>query len=114
MRSGFVQLTWRHALLELQAQALDHLALLRDSAQVAGSHLLKSRKAGTWLAAIPGVTRFTIVHAHPESGYAYQTYPGTGFSCCNPGARYPYTPSTAGAPYAYRSTSRGTDAPEYR
>jgi hypothetical protein len=44
------------------------------------------------------VTRFSIVHAHPESGYVYQRYPSTGFRCCNPGARYPYTPSPAAAP----------------
>jgi hypothetical protein len=37
------------------------------------------------------VTRFSIVHAQPESGYVYQRYPSTGFRCCNPGARYPYT-----------------------
>ena len=43
------------------------------------------------------VTRFSIVHAHPESGYVYQRYPSTGFRCCNPGARYPYTPSPAAA-----------------
>jgi hypothetical protein len=42
------------------------------------------------------VTRFSIVHARLESGYVYQRYPGTGFRCCNPGARYPYTPSAAG------------------
>jgi hypothetical protein len=39
------------------------------------------------------VTHFSIVRAHPESGYVYQRYPGTGFRFCNPGARYPYTPS---------------------
>ena len=45
------------------------------------------------------VTRFSIVRARPESGYVYmyQRYPGTGFRCCNPGARYPYTPSRAAA-----------------
>jgi hypothetical protein len=41
------------------------------------------------------VTRFSIVRAHLESGYAYQRYPITGFRCCNPGARHPYTPSAA-------------------
>ena len=30
------------------------------------------------------VARFSIVHAHPESGYVYQRYPSTGFRCCNP------------------------------
>ena len=43
------------------------------------------------------VIRFSTVHAHPESGYVYQRYPGTGFRCCNPGARYPYTPSGGAA-----------------
>ena len=41
------------------------------------------------------VTRFSIVRSHPESGYVYQRYTSTGFRCCNPEARYPYTPSAA-------------------
>jgi hypothetical protein len=48
------------------------------------------------------VTRFSSVHAHSESGYVYQSYSGTGFRCCNPGARYPYTPSAGGPRGALR------------
>ena len=47
------------------------------------------------------ITRFSIVHAHPGSGYVYQRNAGTGFRCCNPGARYPYTPSAGGASPGY-------------
>ena len=56
-------------------------AEIQESRHMAGSHVR--------------VIRFSTVHAHPESGYVYQRYPGTGFRCCNPGARYPYTPSAA-------------------
>ena len=52
------------------------------------------------------VIRFSTVHAHPESGYVYQRYPGTGFRCCNPGARYPYTPSGGGDDGGYKFTTK--------
>jgi hypothetical protein len=86
----------------LQANCWQLLALLRDSAHMAGSHVAcpeiqESRHmAGSHVWVTKFSTRFSIVHAHTESGYVYQRYPGTGFRCGNPGARYSYTPSGAG------------------
>ena len=71
----------------LRANCWQLLALLRDSAHMAGSHVAcpEIQESRHMAGSHVWVTRFSIVHAHPESGYVYQRYPSTGFRCYNPG-----------------------------
>jgi hypothetical protein len=66
-----------------RARGWQPCAEIQESRHLTGSHVR--------------VTSFSTVHAYPEFGYVRDSYSGTEFRRCNPGARYPYTPSAAGA-----------------
>ena len=79
----------------LWANCWQLLAMLRDSAQMAGSHVRKSRKAGTWLAAMCELPAFLLYTHTQNPGTCIRGTPVPGLGARNPGARYPYTPSAA-------------------
>jgi hypothetical protein len=90
----------------LQANCWQLLALLRDSAHMASSHVRKSRKAGTWLAAMCGLPAFLLcTHTH-NPGTRIRGTPVPGLGAATPGrviltlraaARVHACPRSAGA-----------------
>jgi hypothetical protein len=70
---------------ELRANCRQLLALLCDSAHVAGSHVRKSRKAGTCLAAMCGLPAF-LSYTHTQNpGTCIRCTPVPGLGAATPG-----------------------------
>ena len=69
----------------LQANCWQLLALLRDSAHMAGSHVRKSRKVGTWLAAMCGLPAFLLYTHTQNPGTCIRGTPVPGLGAATPG-----------------------------
>jgi hypothetical protein len=69
----------------LRADCWQLLALLRDSAHMAGSHARKSRKVGTWLAAMCELPAFLLYTHNHNPGTCIRGTPAPGLGAATPG-----------------------------